>query len=99
MLILEFHPRGLLVKGETYAARECLKALEGRWDSSLKAWVYEHRRKREVLEKLTQLGLELQDHAQAQRVPACAALGGVVELSWCGCLFLFGVAWELPGGI
>ncbi|CAL1152831.1 unnamed protein product [Cladocopium goreaui] len=68
MLLLEYHPRGLLVTGDTFEAKEHLKALEGKWDATLKAWRWDFDEKRSVLAGLKKLRLEVQDRAKAHLV-------------------------------
>ena len=43
-----------------------MKALEGRWESTLKAWRYDFDRKRSLLQALKDGGWKVEDHAKAE---------------------------------
>eukprot|EP00435_Cladocopium_sp_Y103_P025436 s843_g6.t1 len=64
MLLLEYHPRGLLVTGATFEVKEHLKALEGKWDAALKAWRWDFDQKRCVLTGLKNLGYTAFGHME-----------------------------------
>eukprot|EP00434_Breviolum_minutum_P010598 symbB.v1.2.009348.t1/scaffold561.1/size520142/16 len=54
---------------DTFEAKECLKALEGRWESTLKAWRYDFDRKRSLLQALKDGGWKVEDHAKVAEDP------------------------------
>lgn len=49
---VELHRRGLLVTGETYDLRGALRGLQGRWDATLRGWVFPVERKAMLVNSL-----------------------------------------------
>lgn len=85
-LVLEFHSRSLVASGNTFAVRETLKSLGGRWDSQLKVWTFPFEAKQELLKGLKHLpaseALVIDDRAKVKlilAVPADAELGFLVS--------------------
>lgn len=85
-LVLEFQSRGLVASGNTFAVRETLKSLGGRWDAQLKVWTFPFEVKKALLKGLKHLpsseSLTIDDRAKVKlslAVPADTELGFLVS--------------------
>mmetsp|Transcript_29325 Transcript_29325/g.84272 ORF Transcript_29325/g.84272 Transcript_29325/m.84272 type:complete len:236 (+) Transcript_29325:114-821(+) len=65
-LSLSFYEWGLLVAGDTFDVKDCLKEQGGKWDATRKAWAFKAEKKADVVEVLRAIsGVDLDDKARA----------------------------------
>ena len=83
-VFLEFHARGLMVKGDTYVVLNVLKTLGGRWDDMMNAWLFPFDGKEKIIIGLRVFGhgdtITVVDRAEV-RLTLSTFEGGVLVTS------------------